>query len=206
MEKLEEAKRLYQTANADQKYVLESLFPELAEPEDERIRKWIIKQIKTYDPSNIREEALNWLEKQGGSKETHDENLEPLSFKLGDYIISNRGINDDIFFVNEIQDGDMYGLFDMNGDYFQIARESIESQYHLWTIQDAKPGDILTIDEVPVMFKNNFDNCIDTYCYLKDDIEQWSFNSSFKIFNKNCIINPAESEDRRLLLRKMKEA
>jgi len=33
-EKLAEAKRLYVTANADQRYVLESLFPELAESVD----------------------------------------------------------------------------------------------------------------------------------------------------------------------------
>lgn len=34
-EKLAEAKRLYQTANAEQRYVLECLFPELKENEDD---------------------------------------------------------------------------------------------------------------------------------------------------------------------------
>ena len=38
-EKLKEAKRLYESANADQRYVLESLFPELKESEEEKIRK-----------------------------------------------------------------------------------------------------------------------------------------------------------------------
>lgn len=32
-ERLKEAQRLYETANADQRYVLESLFPELKESE-----------------------------------------------------------------------------------------------------------------------------------------------------------------------------
>ena len=36
-EKLEEAKRLYKDANADQRYMLEKLFPELKESEDERL-------------------------------------------------------------------------------------------------------------------------------------------------------------------------
>ena len=45
-EKLKEAKRLYQTANAYQRYMLESLFPELAWSEDEKIRKEIIATIK----------------------------------------------------------------------------------------------------------------------------------------------------------------
>jgi hypothetical protein len=84
-EKFEEAKRLYETANADQKYVLERLFPELKENEDERIRKWIVDELKDslhniealysrdYDNRDkddiIREDflrkALAWLEKQG---------------------------------------------------------------------------------------------------------------------------------------------
>lgn len=70
-EKLEEAKRLYQTANADQRYVLESLFPELAESEDERIRKELIKHLKEgaegYEPtgdSSDYQRWLAWLEKQ----------------------------------------------------------------------------------------------------------------------------------------------
>jgi len=64
----EEAKRLYKTANADQRYVLEKLFPELVESEDEKIRKEIIDFI--YDKTNtyeLREKSnswLAWLEKQ----------------------------------------------------------------------------------------------------------------------------------------------
>ena len=65
-EKLKEAKRLYQTANSDQRYVLESLFPELKESEDERIRKELIRFHKsTIDVDGIKgEDILAWLEKQ----------------------------------------------------------------------------------------------------------------------------------------------
>ena len=74
--KLEEAKRLYQTANADQKYVLESLFPELKESEDEMVRKWLIElveEIRKANPTNadhngMCSEAVAWLEKQGEPK------------------------------------------------------------------------------------------------------------------------------------------
>jgi hypothetical protein len=41
-EKLEEAKKLYASANADQKYVLESLFPELKETVEDKIKKNLI--------------------------------------------------------------------------------------------------------------------------------------------------------------------
>ena len=63
-EKFEEAKRLYETANADQRYVLESLFPELRESEDERIRKEIMRFIFDY-PQKLanRDSWLAWLEK-----------------------------------------------------------------------------------------------------------------------------------------------
>ncbi len=68
-EKLEEAKRLYETANSDQKYVLETLFPELKEAEDERIRKEIIEFLQLPHPQFVgkrnHEKWIDWLEKQG---------------------------------------------------------------------------------------------------------------------------------------------
>jgi hypothetical protein len=68
-EKLEEAKRLYESANADQKYVLESLFPELAGSEDEQIRKELIGFLRNNPSGNYTcEEMATWLEKQGEQK------------------------------------------------------------------------------------------------------------------------------------------
>lgn len=70
-EKFEEAKRLYETANADQRYVLESLFPELAESDDERIRKALIKFFALSDDNADHQccgvhykDIVAWLEKQ----------------------------------------------------------------------------------------------------------------------------------------------
>lgn len=65
-EKLQEAKRLYKTANADQRYVLESLFPELVESEDERIKKALMRFHKsTIDVDGIKgDNIIAWLEKQ----------------------------------------------------------------------------------------------------------------------------------------------
>ena len=71
-EKLKEAKRLYKTATPDQKYVLESLFPELKESEDDKIRKWLIDWAKAVNWSEqftvTKEQVLAWLEKQGKQK------------------------------------------------------------------------------------------------------------------------------------------
>lgn len=69
-EKFEEAKRLYETANTDQRYVLESLFPELAESEDERIRKMLIEFFSKGAEYNSSTNGISdkdivaWLERQ----------------------------------------------------------------------------------------------------------------------------------------------
>ena len=73
-EKLEEAKELYKIANADQKYALELLFPELVESKDERIRKNIKIALMSVEEEladfysthhTSQEEFIDWLEKQG---------------------------------------------------------------------------------------------------------------------------------------------
>lgn len=76
--KLEEAKRLYETANSDQKYVLESLFPQLSESEDEKIRKeiidflldgiWDTTIIDKVKQSQGYAKWISYLEKQGKQK------------------------------------------------------------------------------------------------------------------------------------------
>lgn len=75
-ERLERAKELYPTANADQRYVLESLFPELAESEDERIRKELINWLQNTEgqvlPIDRYNAALAWLEKQSESYTKRD--------------------------------------------------------------------------------------------------------------------------------------
>ena len=76
-ENFEEAKRLYETANTDQRYVLEKLFPELAESEDEKIRKALIENFKFFGGEHLETskwgknddllvtDIIAWLEKQG---------------------------------------------------------------------------------------------------------------------------------------------
>lgn len=66
-EAVEEAKILYKTANSDQRYVLETLFPELRESEDEKIRKAAIAFVEASDHFRYhlgisKEDVLVWLE------------------------------------------------------------------------------------------------------------------------------------------------
>ena len=62
-EKFEEAKKLYKDANADQRYALEQLFPELKESEDDEI---MIQQLTEYFTTgkglqNTNETVVEWL-------------------------------------------------------------------------------------------------------------------------------------------------
>ena len=83
-DKFEKAKELYKTANQDQNYVLESLFHELAESEDERIRKELIDFVKSRLAGFPQcEKYIAWLEKQGEQKPVDE--AEP-KFHIGDKI------------------------------------------------------------------------------------------------------------------------
>ena len=80
-EKFEEAKRLYETANADQRYVLESLFPKLKESEDERIKKELIEFVKSR--GGFKQEYIAWIEEQAEHKKFRD------SIQVGDKVTKN---------------------------------------------------------------------------------------------------------------------
>ena len=98
-ERLEEAKRLYKDANADQRYVLESLFPELAEIEDVRIRKEIIAYIKT---GTYHKDWITWLEKQGYQR--FADKVEP-KFDVGDRIQYSKDCGT-IMTIEKIENGE----------------------------------------------------------------------------------------------------
>ena len=106
-EKLEEAKRLYETANADQRYVLESLFPELKESEDERIRKTLIDYFNTCAGDYYGELKLDsiiaWLEKQGECHISHDDKI--MIKQLTEYFTTGHGLqNTNETFVTWLND------------------------------------------------------------------------------------------------------
>lgn len=68
-DKLKEAKRLYETANAGQRYVLERLFPELKESDDERTRQEIVRFIRMeVEDEIVGNKWIAWLEKQSEQK------------------------------------------------------------------------------------------------------------------------------------------
>ena len=176
------------------------IFPELKESEDEGIRNFLISKMK--EVGNVWKEysakdIIAWLEKQGEQKPV--EKVEP-KFKVGDWV-TDRVCKCQIRFIDDTQY--WYSENCILGDI-----ESIDKKYHLWTIQDAKEGDVLEFGDHGrlvvgiVSYINKSTGKVDVCCLLEDN--------NFKVGNYYALDtiepHPASQEQRHLLFQKMEEA
>ena len=209
------------SSNVGKGYVC-TVFPELKESEDERIRKEMIKGISKTRPNSpflntniTREAAIAWLEKQGEQKPATD-NAEQ-KFKVGDWIV---GANN-VFKIISLNDKlNCYIAVTPSNEEVKIPYQFDNGQghmcsYHLWTIQDAKDGDILTCESGwTCIFKALNDNNISfsSYCFMDKNgwfcetgSESHTLEKAFiKAYNGD--IYPATKEQCDLLFQKMREA
>ena len=126
-------------------------------------------------------------------------------FKVGDWVVHDisdgrKVIRQIINMTNKsyILDGEDFNTF-----YFN----DLENDYHLWTIQDAKPGDVLAFDnETIVIFKDLYNTTtFHSYCHIedgafdvsKDEMPDWWEGKGF---------HPATKKQCELLLQKMHDA
>jgi hypothetical protein len=143
-----------------------------------------------------------------------DDKVEP-KFKVGDWVVYYRNDSSrEVLQVYDIRDGKYYFT---NNVHFSWSVKECDEKSHLWTIQDAKDGDVL-IDksggrECPFIFKETKPSDIKTdmlnplavlgYCGIGGTgftkSSGWGDTS-------NCIYYPATKEQRDLLFQKMKEA
>ena len=216
-EAIKRAKALYDNEQpiSGSNVIINNIFPELIESEDERIRKeiywfftqpdtvcdkrwiaWLEKQKavdvldaeerefadnvnsyrkdmdefykKGYDAGREAEKQY-WLEKQDEQKPQGKSALEAIKeekvdnankvepkFKVGDFVVHDMSdgkkiIRQIINMTNKsyVLDGEGFNTF-----YFR----NLENEYHLWTIQDAKDGDVLADNVGVILFKNIGDN------------------------------------------------
>ena len=222
---------------------LETLIPELKESEDDRIRKQILDCFRTMKqqgcfPSKHKEQYnswIAWLEKQGKKPQgktaleainevkvdnqncvKNNDKVEP-KFKIGDWIIADEvhqdyricqiiDIKDNKYFIESIEGYKGFNYFDV-----------FEKLYHLWTILDAKDGDVL-IDHCddyknPLIFILKKFERVDFGLATKSDYSSYCFltmgdKPRFKEgrFHYMNDIKPATKEQRDLLLQKMEES
>ena len=186
-----------------------TIFPELAENEDEKIRKALIFHFQgdgylCNKVGNIpNTDILAWLEKQGEKKPV--EKVEP-KFKVGNWYQCTKD-----FFGKGV-------TFDKNTAYYCAIEGCLQNEYgchiafvkdlydnfKLWTIQDAKDGDVLVCTDYGynsyILFGEK-----NIHCWYNGQTEHFHPTTSCKL-RKDATIHPATKEQRDLLFQKMKEA
>ena len=133
------------------------------------------------------------FEKQGEQKPT--DKLEP-KFKVGDWITDGN-----ITIQIEAIKNNCYLYC---GDCALYSIKTADKVYHLWTIQDAKDGDVLQLGKVTVIFKEFIgnENC-KCYCSVYEgEFEVPTQDNNYGCYNAT----PATKEQCDLLFSKMKEA
>lgn len=188
---------------------LYSIFPELKESEDEQMINLINHELaclratdeKGSDRYKELTNAIAWLEKQ--SKQKLADKVEP-KFKAGDFIINEYG------FIMQIDgvDGNLYYYHILDGNC--LLKHDItktEESCHLWTIQDAKDGDVLATDNNNIcVFNGTVEDGKSPFAYCGlTGYHGFEVYDMKRPFTHNDV-HPATKEQRDFLFQKMKEA
>ena len=143
------------------------------------------------------------LEKQGEQKPANK--VEP-KFKVGDYVVDNCG------YVWRIEGiiNQFYILEGIDGGESRPTIEWVNKTFHLWTIQDAKDGDVLVhgsfmFDDFIFIYNNT--SILQAYCYYSNEINRFIIEDRGHHCPWNMQeVTPASKEQCDLLFQKMKEA
>ena len=185
---------------------IEYIFPELAESEDEKIRKslkdcfeWLRDDARWTDVyGSSFESVFTWLEKQGEQK---PDKVEP-KFKVDDWIIGR---------VTDMEPRQIAKITEegYKTTYGGWIGFSFEEDIRLWTIQEAKNGDVLAVEPIEgysssfvAIYKKQNEEDFDSYCFV-------GFDGKFcegECGHSTEDIHPATKEQRDLLFQKIHEA
>lgn len=130
-------------------------------------------------------------------------------FKVGDWIIYRDEGCTEILRISGITKTH-YICIDISDDYCRnLNIKFINSHnYHLWTIQDAKDGDVLVCNDEILLFKlYSVQNRISLYCWYNGQTNNFhSIEVNDTLLTTRNKIYPATKEQRDLLFKKMHEA
>ena len=212
------------------------------ESEDERIKKEILDIISISGNGNQFEEIKDWLEYKPQGKtaleaikeekspveslgispekyeeivneciygeEKHADKVEP-KFKAGDWIVQEKI---GVYKIIEVCES-WYEVVDNKDKHYSISFE-LEYMCHLWTINDAKPGDVLCYKDEISIYREDikdynkpempFGGFVYHCCY---DGKRFITDSLYSLTEQDKTdIHPATNEQRNTLFAKMKEA
>ena len=159
---------------------------------------------------------LNVVQNNGTYKEEKQDKQKPVykvkpKFKVGDWVVSPNGV---YWHIDAIQNG----RYEVTADTGQCGNWPLDTNiYHLWTIQDAKDGDVvISKSDGTIGIFQSIGHHPDggsyndpSYCFLHCRYDDGFFYADFE--NGNTMdadekISPATKEQRDLLFQKMKEA
>lgn len=133
------------------------------------------------------------------------------NFKVNDWIIFDRTFTIPIQIVEVNQEDDVYVCRSIEGLYGNYDITHTDKNYHLWTIKDAKDGDVLVTDFFIFLFKKvDSGNGIHYYCHCGVHGEEFDIALPDSLMGRagNTLVNyhPATKEQHNLLFQKMQEA
>ena len=130
--------------------------------------------------------------------------VEP-KFKVGDWIV----YKDAVWKVCNISLLNYYELLKINNEVSTRLIKDVDENAHLWTIQDAKDGDVLftssTASHETFIFKS-IDEKGNAKCYFTYDSEDGFREGKYHFIGKATDCKPATKEQHDLLFQKMHEA
>ncbi len=129
-------------------------------------------------------------------------------FKVGDWVVNNedKSVSQITQIVYSKLDTDLYGYNHTNG-YFA---NDFENDYHLWSIEDAKDGDVLMCESGWTCIFKDLDlktNTFSSYCFMATCLDFMPFGSECHTLDNriNGEITPATEQQRNLFFKKMKD-
>ena len=124
-------------------------------------------------------------------------------FKVGDWVVNKFG---DSWYIDSL-DKKNYQVSDGKGNYnyFPISKQD---EMRIWTIQDAKDGDVLACNEEILLFKSySVQGRISLYCWYNGQTNNFHDKEVIDtLLNKRNEICPATKKQCDLLFQKIKEA
>lgn len=133
-------------------------------------------------------------------KEEEKEPTKP-KFKDGDWVV----YEENIYQIHNISLKKYYECLRTDGTVHTFDSEYIDSKSHLWTIKDAKDGDVLVVDNIIFMHKRTLANHIVSYCKLIGEKFD-SFEDARTCCEGNTHVHPATKEQSDYLFQKIHEA
>ena len=167
----------------------------------DRLHRYYCKYIERQGIKSQGKSALEAIEEEKVDNANKIE-VKP-EFEVGDWVVDedDNSINQIKRVMEEVTKGNFsYDL--VGGGYFPSTKKN----YHLWSLQDAKQGDILAFDdETIVIFKDLYNaTTFHSYCYIEDGVFNISEDETPDWWEgKN--FHPATKEQKDFLFKRMEE-